>query len=91
MMKSFIEIFLNVSLRKELDLLFGKESYVIINNIKYSTNTKQYAIHCKLYVEELELANESYPNGLNYLIEESFKFTGADEPFVIISSIEIKN
>ncbi len=85
-----MEIFLNVSLRKELNLLFGEESYVTINNIKYSTNTKQYAIHCVLYVEELELTNESYPNGLNYLIEESIKFTGIDEPFVIISSIELK-
>lgn len=89
-MKSFIEIFLNVSLRKELDLLFGKESYVIINNLNYSTNTKQYIIHCKLYVNEIELMNESYPNGLNYLIEESIKFTGVDEPFAIVSSIELK-
>jgi hypothetical protein len=90
-MKNFIEIFLNVSLRKELDLLFGKDSYVTINNIKYSTNTKQYSIHCKLYVEELELTNESYPNGLNYLIGESWKFTGIDDTLVIISSIELKN
>ena len=39
-----LEYLINAIFKKNLELLFGKDSYVTVNSIRYLTNTKTYII-----------------------------------------------
>ena len=75
-MKKYLEILLNVVHKKDLETLYGRGSIVEINNVRYCTTTKKINIDCKLKVSDIKLYEECGYDGINYLIEESYKFTG---------------
>lgn len=69
-----------------MEILYGKNSYVEITNLNFSTNTKNYLVDCKLYVGNVELFEEVNLEGLNYLISESFKWIGTEKIDLILST-----
>lgn len=89
-MKKCLEILLNKVFKKELEIFFGVGSYVEIHFVSYSTNAKSVVVDCKLFTGELELCSESYPEGLHYLLEECWKFTGIhDIPVSATTSLDV--
>ena len=88
-MKRCIEILLNKVFNQDLELLFGKGSYVIVNYCKYSTNNLSFVVDCKVLVSDIDLSKDVYPDGLTLLVEESWKFIGFNEKISVITSIDI--
>lgn len=89
--KNLLENFTNIHFQKELSYLFGDDSQVKINDIKYLTQKKNFLIDVTINVTDVEHSSESYPHGVEYYISESckvIKFFG-DSP-IIISSIKLK-
>ena len=89
-MKKAFEFFINNVLRDDLDLLFGLDSVIVVNFIRYSTNNKCFTIDCKLLTTNPELCIESFPNGLEHLVIESWKYMGYKENINLTSSIDLK-
>lgn len=71
---------MNITYRNELELLYGQNSEVEINEVRYITNTKEYLIDCTLKVSDINLFMESQTDGLKFLFEESWKYTGVNNP-----------
>lgn len=89
-MKKFLSGLINHLHKKDLDLLYGEGSYVKINNIRYSTNNHNYCIDCVIYIKDLDLFEESGVSALNYLFEESWKFTGySNYKPILITSFDV--
>jgi hypothetical protein len=89
-MKKCFEFFINHILRNEIDLLFGTDSVIVVNFIKYSTNNKSFTIDCKLLTTDPELCKESFPDGMNLLVMESWKYMGYKENINLTSTIDLK-
>lgn len=76
--------------KKDLELLYGEGTMVEINECKYCTTTKDFLINCTLKVGSVELFQETQLDGLKYLLEESWKYTGVDKNKVsLVSSVDI--
>lgn len=89
-MKKAFEYFLNKLLKREIDLLFGENSTIVVNYIKYSTNNKSLTIDCKLLTTDPEMCVETYPVGLESLVLESWGWMGYQENIVLTHSIDLK-
>lgn len=88
-MKKMLEFLINKNHKEELALLFGEGSYLRIESILWSTNAKNYVIHTKLLVDDIEKTVEAYPSGADYLITESLKFIGLENDPIIINSLDL--
>lgn len=77
--------------KEELKLLFGNESKIKIRSISYSTNKKSYVIDASVLVSNLDESIDAYPEGLNFIIEKSWKYMMYEEKPIIISSINLMN
>lgn len=89
-MKKYISELINRLYKNDLELLYGEGSYVVLNNIRYITNGHHYSIDCTLHLKDIELFKEIDSSGLDYIIKESWKFTGmGDEKVMLICSYNI--
>jgi hypothetical protein len=88
-MRTALFVLLNHVLNNELKLLFGNDYVIDVISLKYSTNNKSYIIDCKLLTSDLELCNETYPEGLHFAIKESWQFMFMESPIVINTSIDL--
>jgi len=88
-MKEMLEHLLNNIRKEELNLLFGEGSKINVDSISYSTNNKTYVIHSTVFVTDIEESIQSFPDGLDFLITESWKYTGFNNELTIINSIDI--
>jgi hypothetical protein len=85
-----LEYLINAIFKKNLELLFGKDSYVTVNSIRYLTNSKTYIIDVNLKIGVLneEEIGFLYPDSLNSLVKDSWDFLGIQESKIsIISTI----
>ncbi len=85
MMKKFYEAYLNKLYKKDIDIFFGEGSKIVITSLGYSTNLKQIHMSAKLFPTNSEFAVEIFPEGLEMLITESWKFMGIDEFEVMLT------
>lgn len=88
-MKRCLEVLLNKVFKKDLELLFGVGSIIIINNCKYVTNNSSFVVDCKVLVSDIELSKDVYPDGLILLVEDSWKYVGITIPVSVITSIDL--
>ena len=88
-MKLMLEHLINKIHKEELELLFGSNSKIVIDSIDYSTNNKSICIHTTLYSNEIEDSIQSFPDGVDYLIQESWKYIGIKENLTIVKKIDI--
>lgn len=77
-MRKCFHVLINKLFKKDLELLFGKGSHVVVNFVKYSTNHQSFLIDCTLHATDTNATSEVYPDGLLLLIEESWKYTGVE-------------
>ena len=89
-MKTCILVLLNNVFYRELELLYGKNSFVDVLSIKFCTTTKLFLVDVKLYLTDIDLFTESGLESLNYLVSESWKYAGQDsDTLAVISSYEL--
>jgi hypothetical protein len=88
-MKNCIHILINKIFKQDLEILFGVGSYVVINYCKFCTNNSRFIIDCKILTSDIELSKDVYPDGLIFLVEEAWKYTGLNEKISVITSIDI--
>ena len=87
-MKEYYEKYLNRLYKKDIDLLFGEDSKISITELSYSTSLKQIRVSAKLIPTNYDFAIEIFPEGLEMIIQESWKFTGIELDLMLTSSIE---
>lgn len=90
-MRKALEILLNRVFKNDLEILYGDGAYVIINNVRYSDYQKLYLVDCVLVLNDnciMEELNDTYPDGLNYLLTESWKFIVVPEKTQLLSTIK---
>jgi hypothetical protein len=90
MKKSFEKVINNFN-NQEKKLLFGEDCRILVNNIKYSTNTKRFILDCKLFIKDVELLKDAFPDGVVYLANESWKLMGFSQELDVISSVDLIN
>lgn len=88
MKKSFEKIINNFN-NEEKKLLFGEDCKIVVNHIKYSTNTKKFVLDCKLLIGDINLLEGSFPDGVIYLALESWKIMGFNQELNVISSVDL--
>lgn len=88
-MKRALEVLLNKVFKRDLELLFGVGSSIIVNYCKYCTNNLSFTIDCKVIVSDIKLSEEVYPDGLIILVEDSWKYMGFTQKINVITSIDI--
>lgn len=88
MIKEFYERYLNKLYQRDIAILFGENSKIIIDDIGYSTNLKQVHMSAKLIPTNMDFAVEIFPEGLEMIIQESWKFTGIESDIILTSSID---
>lgn len=89
-MKRAISVIINRAFKDELELLYGKDAEIIIENVKYCTINKHYLVSCKLLVSDIELFAETDVAGINYMVEESWKYLGESSIVAVLSSVDVK-
>lgn len=82
-----IEDMSNFMFEDEIDLLYGAGSKIKINHCYWSHSKKSYVIDTTLNVTLIREAIDAFPMGLEYIIEESWRFLGVPHRIIIISSI----
>lgn len=87
----YFDLLLNRIYKRELELLYGEGSKIEVNSVIYSTNNKSYVITLKLYLGDTtyEDMTDLYSDGLNYLIEESWKCSGIKKRISLIYTLDI--
>jgi len=88
-MEKPLQSIINRGFRKQMDLLFGEGSKVKITQVVYSTNDKSVAIHLKLLVSDVKLTEESYPDGLDMLINEAWEMFNVKAKIRLVHSLDL--
>jgi hypothetical protein len=87
----FFDLLLNRMYKSDLELLYGVGANIIVNNVIYSTNRKCYVVDVKLILGDTTYDDmtDLYSDGLNYLIEQSWKWSGIKKKISIIFTLDI--
>ena len=90
-MKKALEVLLGRVFKKDLELLYGEGCYIIINRVYFSEYQKCYMVDCKLMIPKDNKFDDfemTYPDGLNYLMDESWKFMVVSESTKFVSTVD---
>lgn len=87
----FFDLLLNRMYKNDLELLYGVGANVIVNNVIYSTNRKCYVVDVKLILGDTtyEEMTDLYSDGLNYLVEKSWEWSGIRKKISVIFTLDI--
>ncbi len=90
-MKKFFHVLLNHVFIRDLESLYGKGAKIVVNEAKFLTNGKYYHVSLTLHLGDVEddNINEIIQDGLEYLISESWKYSGKKEKISMIYSLDI--
>lgn len=75
-MKKALSYLINKLYKEELETLYGNGTSVEINDIIYSTNKHIHVISCRLHIGDVKLYEEVWESGLNFILEECWKYMG---------------
>lgn len=89
-MDKALKILFNNFMKSELQTMFGNDYDIKINSFNYSTQKKSFVVDITLISSNLDEEEMTifYPDGLNYIVDECWKFLGIDEPILLITSLE---
>ena len=88
--KNLLEKVINQSLKKDINLMFGEGSYISIDVLKYVGNKKNYLVHAKLYLTNIEDGMLLYPDGVHMLVNLGWKVIGKGNPLMVLPSVDVK-
>lgn len=89
-MRKFLTGLITKLFKEEVELLYGSGSYIVVNNVRYITNGHYYSIDVTLHIKDIELFEQIQNEGVNYVIGESWSYTGLlGEKFMVVNSYEL--
>ena len=88
--RQLLQKVINHSLKNQLTLMFGEESYISIDVLDYIRSKKCYLVHARLYITNIEEGMDLFPDGVNMLINLGWKVIGKGQPLLILPSIDVK-
>lgn len=89
-MKTCLTVLLNYVFFKDLEVFYGKNSHVLVNDIKFCTVNKHYLIDCKLFISNTSFFEENGFDGLNYLLGECLKWSTFDhDKYALVATYDL--
>ncbi len=79
---------MNRVFKKDIDLLFGEDSKIKVDSMGYSTQYKKFHLSVTLFPGNYEYALEVYPEGLEGVVQDSWKFMGISKDIILTTSID---
>jgi hypothetical protein len=87
MLNLFFEKMMNRVFKKDIDLLFGKDSTIKVNSMGYSTQHKKFHLSVTLFPSNYDYALEVYPEGLEGVVQDAWKFMAISKDIILTTSI----
>lgn len=89
-MESRLEIILNKVLKEHKELLYGKDSDIIVERIEWIRSEKCYKINVKILTTEIRDSLEIHPDGINTMVDIGWPILGKEKKIIVISSLDVK-
>lgn len=89
-MESRLEIILNKVLKEHKELLYGKDSDIIVERIEWIRSEKCYKINVKILTTEIIDSLEIHPDGINTMVDIGWPILGKEKKIIVISSLDVK-
>ena len=83
-MKIALLYLINNVFYREIELLYGKKSFVDVLSIKFCTQRNSYLVDVRIYVSDTHLFEESGIDSINFIVGESWKYLNPDNNDLII-------
>jgi len=91
MKKELIEKIINRSLKLTMESYFGDGSYVKVTNLQYIKSKDDYLVSITVYVTDVEISSDFFPDGLEILVSLAWKVLSRKKTIITTSSIEYVN
>jgi len=91
MKKELIEKIINRSLKLTMESYFGDGSYVKVTNLQYIKSKDNYLVSITVYVIDVEISSDFFPDGLEILVSLAWKVLSRKKTIITTSSIEYVN
>jgi hypothetical protein len=89
-MESRLEIILNKVLKEHKELLYGKDSDIIVERIEWIRSEKCYKINLTILTTEIKDSLEIHPDGINTMVDIGWPILGKEKKIIVISSLDVK-
>jgi hypothetical protein len=88
-MKSvFFEKMMNRIFQDDIFDYFGQDSYIYVDNFEYTRTSDIFIVSVKLKATDMDLAIDLFPEALELIVSNSFKYMGKKQKLMITCSIE---
>jgi hypothetical protein len=87
-MNQYFEKLINKLYKKDIDSFFGTGSTIVIDTMGYSTQLKKIHMSVVLIPTDYDLSIEIFPEALEILILDAWKFLSLDTDYVLTTSIK---
>jgi hypothetical protein len=88
-MKSvFFEKMMNKIFQDDIFDYFGQDSYIYVDNFEYTRTSDIFIVSVKLKATDMDLAIDLFPEALELIVSNSFKYMGKKQKLMITCSIE---
>jgi hypothetical protein len=87
--KKFLQKVLDIGLKSQTELTFGKGSFIKISNMTYIRSKKAYLVNVTLHFDDFENSMDLYPDGLEYIVKSAWDVLGVGNPIIIQSSVDV--
>lgn len=87
-MKSvFFEKMMNKVFQDEIFSYFGNDSYIFVKTFEYTRTSDLYMISVNLKATDIDLAVDLFPEAVELVVQNSFRYMGKNNKIMITSSI----
>lgn len=88
--KDLLQKMINLPLRGELTSMFGPGSTLHVDRLDYISSKKCNMVHVRLFITDVEVGMEFYPDGIEVLIKKAWKILSNNDKIIVISSVDVK-
>jgi hypothetical protein len=78
----------NLSMKNDIERFFGKESYIIVENLYYVRSKKSYMTNIRLFMSDIEGGMVFLPDGLDMIVYNGWRIIDRKTPLIITQSID---
>jgi hypothetical protein len=87
--KDILQKLLDTSMKDMITKMFGKKSYIKINNISYVRSKNCHSINATVYVDDIENHVEFFPEGSSLIIKQAWSVVGDKKPIIVNFSLDV--
>jgi hypothetical protein len=87
-MNQYFEKMINKLYKKDIDSMYGSGSTITVDSMGYSTQQKKVYISVVLNPSDYDMTLEIYPDSLEILVFDAWKFLGIESEYILTTSIK---